>query len=68
MVDSISFGAACLPLSSLAAVLSRLGPSADEQKVALLKAAIANGEYQIDLATIADGIVRFGDHSFGETE
>lgn len=50
---------------SLASALAQMGPPFDAGKVASLKAAIANGSYQIDLGNIADGIVRFGinDHA-----
>lgn len=45
---------------SLASALAQMGPPFDAGKVASLKAAIASGSYQIDLGSIADGIVRFG--------
>ena len=45
---------------SLAAALTQLGPPYDADKVATLKAAIASGNYRINLGTIADGIIRFG--------
>ncbi len=50
---------------SLASALAQMGPPFDAGRVALLKAAIANGSYQIDLGSVADGIVRFGinDHT-----
>ena len=50
---------------SLASALAQMGPPFDAGKVASLKAAIASGSYQINLADIADGIVRFGlnDHA-----
>lgn len=45
---------------SLASALAQMGPPFDASKVALLKAAIASGTYQINLGDIADAIVRFG--------
>lgn len=50
---------------SLAAALAQLGPPHDAGKVASLKAAIANGSYQINLGNIADGIIRFGGSDLG---
>jgi flagellar biosynthesis anti-sigma factor FlgM len=50
---------------SLAAALTQLGPPYDAEKVNSLKAAIASGDYQIDLGNIADGIIRFGGSDFG---
>jgi flagellar biosynthesis anti-sigma factor FlgM len=47
---------------SLASALAQMGPPFDASKVASLKAAIANGSYQIDLGSVANGIVRFGTH------
>ncbi len=53
------------PSLSLASALAQKGPPFDASKVASLKAAIASGNYQINLGTIADGIIRFGfrDHA-----
>lgn len=53
------------PNLSLAAALAQLGPPYDADKVASLKAAIANGSYQINLGEIADGIIRFGGSDLG---
>jgi flagellar biosynthesis anti-sigma factor FlgM len=50
---------------SLAAALAQKGPPFDAEKVALLRAAIASGTYMVDLASIADGIIRFGGHDLG---
>jgi flagellar biosynthesis anti-sigma factor FlgM len=50
---------------SLAAALAQLGPPHDAGKVASLKAAIANGSYQINLGDIADGIIRFSGSDLG---
>ena len=62
-------GAAASPAAphslSLATALARLGPPYDAGKVASLKAAIASGSYQIRLADIADGMVRFGGSDLG---
>jgi flagellar biosynthesis anti-sigma factor FlgM len=48
------------PRLSLAAALAQKGPPFDAERVASLKAAIASGEYRIDLTAVADAIVRFG--------
>jgi negative regulator of flagellin synthesis FlgM len=50
---------------SLASALAQKGPPFDADKVASLKAAIASGNYQINLGNIADGMIRFGfsDHA-----
>lgn len=45
---------------SLASALAQKGPPFDAGKVASLKAAIASGNYQINLGNIADGMIRFG--------
>lgn len=45
---------------SLAAALAQKGPPFDADKVASLRAAIASGSYQINLGSVADGIIRFG--------
>lgn len=45
---------------SLASALAQKGPPFDADKVASLKAAIASGNYQINLGNIADGMIRFG--------
>lgn len=45
---------------SLASALAQKGPPFDADKVASLRAAIASGNYQINLGNIADGIIRFG--------
>ena len=50
---------------SLAAALAQKGPPFDAGKVASLKAAIASGTYRVDLASIADGMIRFGGHDLG---
>ena len=48
---------------SLADALTQKGPPFDAEKVATLKAAISSGAYQVDLASIADGVIRFGGHN-----
>lgn len=50
---------------SLASALAQKGPPFDAGKVASLKAAIASGNYQINLGNIAEGMIRFGfsDHA-----
>jgi negative regulator of flagellin synthesis FlgM len=50
---------------SLAAALAQKGPPFDAGKVASLKAAIASGTYKVDLASVADGIIRFGGGDLG---
>ena len=45
---------------SLAGALAQKGPPFDADKVASLRAAIASGSYQINLGSVADGIIRFG--------
>ncbi len=40
-------------------------PAVDQQRVAEIKAAIANGEYEIDADAIADAMIRL-DRSFGD--
>lgn len=45
---------------SLAGALAQKGPPFDADKVASLRAAISSGNYQIDLGSVADGIIRFG--------
>ena len=45
---------------SLAKALAQQGPAFDAERVAALRAAIAAGEYHIDLGAIADGMMRFG--------
>jgi flagellar biosynthesis anti-sigma factor FlgM len=50
---------------SLAAALAQQGPPHDVNKIASLKAAIANGSHQINLGNIADGIIRFGSGDLG---
>ncbi|MBL0925931.1 MAG: flagellar biosynthesis anti-sigma factor FlgM [Sphingomonadaceae bacterium] len=50
---------------SLAAVLAQQGPPFDAEKVALLRAAIASGTYKVDLASIANGIIRFSGRNLG---
>jgi flagellar biosynthesis anti-sigma factor FlgM len=53
------------PRLSLAAALAQKGPPFDAERVASLKAAIASGTYKVDLASVADGIIRFGGHDLG---
>ena len=60
MVDSVPLGTARSQPRSLAVALTRLRPPSDAPKIASLKSAIADGNYQIDLDNVADGIVRFG--------
>lgn len=55
-----SVGKTAPQILSLAAALTQLGPPYDADKVATLKAAIASGDYRIQLGNIADGIIRFG--------
>ncbi len=50
---------------SLASALAQKGPPFDADKVASLKAAIASGNYQINLGNIADGMIRFGFRDHG---
>lgn len=50
---------------SLASALAQKGPPFDADKVASLKAAIASGNYQINLGNIADGLIRFGFRDHG---
>ena len=45
---------------SLAAALAHEGPPFDAEKVAALRAAIADGTYTINLGRLADGMIRFG--------
>jgi negative regulator of flagellin synthesis FlgM len=45
---------------SLAAALAQLGPPFNADKVAQLRAAIANGTYAIDHHAVADAMMRFG--------
>lgn len=48
------------PRLSLAAALAQKGPPFDAERVASMKAAIASGEYRIDLTAVAEAIIRFG--------
>lgn len=50
---------------SLAKALAQQGPAFDAERVVALRAAIASGEYRIDLGAIADGMMGFGTGTAG---
>jgi anti-sigma28 factor (negative regulator of flagellin synthesis) len=63
--QELNVGSAGPQSLSLAAALTQLGPPYDADKVATLRAAIASGDYRIQLGNIANGIIRFGGSELG---
>jgi len=62
--DTVELTSGAKLLERLEKTLAGL-PDVDSARVAEVRAAIENGEYQIDAAAIADAMIRF-ERSFGE--
>ena len=64
LTDTVNLTSSAKLLERLDKTLASL-PAVDSQRVAEIKTAIENGDYQIDADAIADAMIRL-DRSFGE--